>query len=232
MLFVSSKEPPVVKKMCQGNFDEIEEDQWPEEYGFDFAWVTPFGVAGVQRKKFPSDFLASCSDERLYKEILQMGDTFFKMIILEGEPNWGSNGSLQGQYAGGISINHLNAMIFSITFFHRIHFVWTKSLSETIGMVARFYKWSTKEYHTRFGEGIEYPKKRDENGNRIKVDWREWILQHFHDINQVRARAILKYEPEPLRWWNDGKNLTDVPGIGPKIAKKLIDALKPDQGGK
>lgn len=237
MLFVSSHEPPVVRKLIPIKEGEVDHDPWPEDYGLDFAWITPFGHAGIQRKQFPADFLASSSDERLAREVLQMGDVTFKMIILEGKASWGTDGMLQcGQYAGGIHRHRFEAMMWSIQSFRRIPFMWTGSISETIATVKSFYKWSMKEEHTQFCSQVEYPKTVVQNGvtlqvmpdgSKVKMDWREWVLMHLPGINQKLARNILKHEPEPLRWWADGEKLEDVPLIGPGRASKMRAALKP-----
>lgn len=226
MIYVSSKEPKVIRSLIP----EATQDDWPEEFGLDFAWITPFGVGGVQRKAFPSDFLASSSDERLAREVLQMGDVTFKALVVEGRQNWGTNGMLNDQYAANIHRDRFQAMVDSIDFFKHCRYRTTSSMTETIAFVRRFYKWTMKEYHTEFCAQVEYPKKKDENGNKIKVDWREWMLLHMPGISQVLARAILAYCPEPLQWWNGGDDLQKVPGIGPKRADKLIRALKSGDG--
>lgn len=223
-LFISSKEPSHVKKLIP----EAIPDMWPEDYGLDFAWVTPFGIGGIQRKEFPGDFLSSLSDERLQTLVLKMGDVTWRMIVLEGKPHWGTDGCLLGQFQGrgSIHIDRFQAMMWSIDYFHKIRCHWTSSLSETIAFVRRFYKWTMKEKHTQFCAEVEYPPNRDEKGNRVKIDWREWCIQHLPDIGQATARKIIQYEPEPLRWWNDGMDLEKVPGIGKKTADSLRRSLK------
>lgn len=221
-LWISSKEPAVMKQLMP----EAIPENWPEDFGLDYAWFTPFGVSGVQRKEFPGDFLSSLSDERLHKEVLQMEATTFKFILLEGKASWGTNGELQGQYAGGITRNHLRAVMWSIDFFHKIRFVWTASKSETIDFIRTFYNWTRKYHHTGFGYDKETPKIKTIQGD-VKTDWREWILQHIPGFNQVLARSIINYYPEPLHWWDDGRSLQNVPGIGQKRADTLIRALKP-----
>lgn len=229
---VSSKEPKPVRLLMQHAHPEVEQALWPEDFGFDFAWVLPFEgiqIAGVQRKEFPGDFLASLfGDERLNKEILQMQaqevHPTWKYIVLEGRPSWSSEGKLQVAYGGGIDQNTLQKMMFSITLIRGIQFVWTANASETVTFVRRFYEWSTKKKHTGFGAQADTIP-----GSRGKKDWREWILLRFQDMGIARARAILNFDPEPLQWRDGGMWLTQVPGIGPVLANQYRRALKPDQ---
>jgi ERCC4-type nuclease len=204
-------------------------DSMANEYGCDYLWSTPYGWAGIQRKVFPSDFLKSLNDGLLAKEILKMGELKWGFLLLEGKPNWGTNGELQGQYKGGISIKHLDSVLNSIDMFRGIRVRWTESIGETTGMIRRLYDWTSKEDHTGFCAQIETNRGEldPSSGKRIKVDWREWILMHLPDIGQKTARAILKHEPEPLEWWNRGRDLEKVPGIGKITAEQMRKALKP-----
>jgi ERCC4-type nuclease len=214
VITISPAEPEIIKKLL-GEYDQ---QDWPEDLGLDFAWITPDGrIAGVQRKKFPEDFLASKADGRLTKEIHQMGDVDWKFLVLEGYPSWNTNGMLAGKYNGNLSVKMLTSMLFSIDFFHDIRHHWTGSMSETVAFVKLFHAWSMKENHSEFTTTSEKKPK--------NIDWREWILCRFPDIAKERARAIINYAPEPLLWWNGGADLEKVPGIGKETAKKLRRAI-------
>lgn len=214
MITVSSKEPQVIKKLL----GEYEQSDWPEDLGLDFGWICPDGkIAGIQRKKFPEDFISSMNDGRLDKEVLQMSDVDWKILVLEGIPRWSTDGTLIEKYNGGITVKFLTSMLFSYDFIHNIRHHWTSSQVETVNFVKLFHAWSTKEKHTG-ALGTERPPS--------NVDWRDWILRHFPNIGPETSKSILEFNPEPLIWWNNGEDLEKVKGVGRKTAEKLRRALK------
>src|ERR1017187_5273550 len=229
MMMVSSKEPKAVKNLLLNSIPECVIDDMSENYGGDMLWPSPFGWGLCQRKQFPEDFLASLRDGRLAKEILQMEDITWKLLIIEGKPQWSpTNGNLLNSYGEGIHKSHFESIILSIDFFRSCRVRFTNSVIETCDLVKSFYEWTTKETHTGFCAQIESNRERiNDNGIKSKTDWRKWILMHMPDLGPVGADRILEHEPEPLRFWNDGKDLEKIKGIGRLSADKLRKALKP-----
>ena len=55
---------------------------------YDFQVYTIRGLLAIERKLFPSDFLASLKDGRMAKECAAMREAAFRVLICEDEPNW------------------------------------------------------------------------------------------------------------------------------------------------
>lgn len=203
-------------------------DTLAQKHGTDFLWSTPFGWAGIQRKTI-SDFLTSIDNGMLAEEVLKMGDVTWKFLIIEGVMRWGTSGELQGQYRGGISIKYFDSICYSLDFFKGVRVRLSDGISETAGMIKRIHEWTSKDDHTGFCAKIGANREKVDmaTGLKVKVDWREWILMHLPGVGSKTARDILKYEAEPLEWWDRGRQLEKIPGIGKLTAEKMRKALKP-----
>ena len=232
-ILCSGQEPNTLVKLSGAKIDSDCEHFW----GADFMWFTPFGVALAQRKRFPSDFVASSrvgeGRDRLDKEIMQFEGGFWKYLILEMDPElngkipWNSNDELVGKYQGkgGVSRYELESLIESLSHFHKIQTRWTTGIPDTARMVIMLNKWTCKESHSGVIPMRQPPTRAEVE--RMKADWRRWILGGFHGMGSGLAMAILKHDPEPLEWKDGGYWLEQVPGIGKLKAEQFRRALKP-----
>jgi ERCC4-type nuclease len=234
-ILCSPAEPEAIRLLTGATMDWDTEHVW----GLDFMWATPYGMAGVQRKRFPSDFIASHRhDDRLAKEIKQMADRgehlTWKYLILEMDPNlkgripWNPEGHLIGIYQGKGSINRkeVDNLIESLDHFHKIRTRWSTGHSDTADIVKRLAQWTGKEAHSGYIPTRQCPPKSE--SDKWHDDWREFIMTGFQGINYTLARAILKHDPRALMW-KPGLRLEDVPKIGPLRANKLRMALEPKE---
>ena len=75
---------------------ELFEDRIEVPMNFDFKMYTESGIAGIERKKIPSDLISSIEDGRLGREILAMREECNIMIVLfHGVMRYNVNGTLR-----------------------------------------------------------------------------------------------------------------------------------------
>lgn len=232
-LLCSPAEPSAIRILTNAKIDYDCEHVW----GLDFMWPTPFGMAGVQRKRFPSDFIASHRHgDRLAKEIKQMADRgehlAWKYLVLEIDPDlhgkvpWTTEGYLVGKFGGkgGISRKEVDNLTESLDHFHKIRTRWTEGMSGTADLIKRLMDWTCKETHSGFIPARQCPSEKE--SKLWHDDWRHFVMTGFKGINSTLASAILKHEPRALMW-NPDLRFEDVPKIGPLRANSLRMALEP-----
>lgn len=217
--FISGAEPAEIKKFFPG---WIPNKVLTEDKGFDFSWPTPFGWAGVQRKRFPDDFMASLYGEgdRLYKEMCQMQDSKFRLLIVEGEGIWGFDGKLLNhQGTGQFSLWQMFRLTCSIALVYGCLVIWSKDMQQTADYVKEYMAWTSKPTHEGLG-GRRGPIEKIVEGRKVPINWLEFILLGFPMISKKKVAALLAHCPAPLQW-NPDLILEDVPGIGADIASEL-----------
>lgn len=200
----------------------------PERFGADFLWPSPvFGAVGVQRKEL-NDFVASCFDDRLDRELGQMKALGLAVMLLEGRPRWTNDGMLMGCRSRWPIAMH-RGRLWSI---HNAG-VWVEtvdSMMETVEWLGLFQTWTSKARHGRRNRKAP----RDEWGTRKNADWGNHLLQGFDGIGYETAKAVIDaFGGVPLQWTVGEKELMAVKGIGKHRAAKMMEALahespKPD----
>lgn len=188
-------------------------------------------VVGIQRKRFPDDFLASLRDDRIAKELGQMETLGAKILILEGIPRWNEAGA--ERYLHGVRTSftesQLIGILASLQHLHGVEIYWTDDQAGTIRLVKRLHGW----FNNAKGKTAETSSLRKRNappkddwGKRGSKDWQNWILQSFPGVGPKVARAIRDHFGYlPLTWAVTEDELLEVPGVGKKIAKALISTL-------
>lgn len=212
-------------------------------WGADFMWATPYGIAVIQRKRFPSDFLASLrGDDRFAKEVKQFQDQFdysaWRYLILEIDPElngkvmWSTTGQLitpssfRSKSSWSVSQSEIFGLIESLDHFYKIKTRWTRDSSETADLIKTLYKWTSKDSHSGYIPKRQTPSRLSES--EIAGDWREFVLTGLPGIGSTLAKRILEAEPLAISW-KEGFSLESVPGISKNKAKQLQIALSPKQ---
>lgn len=227
-LLIAPTEPPALKE-CASLITLL-----PERYGCDVIW---WGKAqdkdtgeveevlwGVQRKEL-KDFVASVQDGRLAKEIAQMraSGVPMPMVVIEGRIKQTTGGMLiWNSYGQEITMNQWNGMLWSLMH-EGVHVVHTENLNHTISYIQTFARWTTKAKH---GSLMRRPTAFNAFGKATNQDWAVHLLQGFMPLGVEKAKAIIKHFGKvPLQWTVTKKEMQEVPGIGPKTAKELFEAL-------
>ena len=195
----------------------------PESYGCDFLTTSSeFGLVGIQRKEL-SDFVASVKDGRLSKELGQMKRLGLSLLVLEGRPTWTNDGLLTQTSTQWSVSQHLGVM-WSI----QLSGCWisyTTTAQETSTLISAFMRWTSKPRHIAL-ESRAGPVK-DEWGKAGNREWAMHLLQGFKGIGPVQAAAIFDhFGGVPLVWTAGLLDFVEIPGIGEKRARALIEAVE------
>lgn len=214
-MLISPTEPPALRTLGRTS-------STPEKHGADYLFLSNSGLVGVQRKEV-KDWVASCFDGRLAKEIRQMRSLDLSIVVVEGKMVWSETGTLLSDWGRG----YTRAMHLGVVFSMMREGMWllsTQSLMETGEVLKGLEVWLRKEGH----KGLGRPNPdRGEWGTRDNMDWGCWILEGFEGVGKDTAQRIIKHFGRvPLRWDVGEKELTEIVGIGKVKARKLIRALE------
>lgn len=214
-MFVAPTEPPQFKPYGVSS-------TLPEQYGADFMWQSELGMVGVQRKQFPSDFLASVHDGRLNKEYQQMKELDLPVLMLEGSAHWTTEGMLirdrSDKRNGWTKQQHRN-YLHSVQL-RGIHITTTDSISDSIDYLTHLQMWTNKVDHNSLDVR---PGPSGSGWGRItNLDYQKHLLQGLPDIGPKQASLILTHLGMPFRLTVSVEELMTVPGIGKKRAEKLV----------
>jgi ERCC4-type nuclease len=195
----------------------------PESFGVDLFWLSRHGSVGVQRKAFPSDFIASVQDGRLAKEAAQMKALNVAVLVLEGHGQWTTDGVLVTQYGGRWTIDHQRAFLWSMRA-EGVWVDWTDSIADTVTYIRALHRWSQSDHRSmRSRPG---PAGKVWGGRPGNADWERHLLEGFQGIGPEKADAIIDhFGKAPLRWEVTEEELCQVPGIGKGTARKLLRML-------
>lgn len=198
-----------------------ESSSLPERHGVDFFWVAQGITWGIQRKRFPEDFLSSLSDGRLAKELAQMQTLDRPMILLEGLGTWTNDGYLLDQK---FHASQLYGWMLSCFFERQVPVFQVRTERDAIFFIDRVEAWSLRKSHHSLSRR---PKPKGNMwGTKENRDWGIHLLQSFDGIGPTTAEAIyVHFAGIPLAWTTTVSELTQIPGIGKPTAEKLLGSL-------
>jgi ERCC4-type nuclease len=225
-VLISSAEPPAIVDI--GFSSSV-----PEEFGADILIpTTVMGMIGVQRKEFPSDFIASLYDGRLSTSLVKLTQLPVRILLLEGRPAWDANGALMGRK---MEFYHstLRTLCWSAQVQLGISTYWTSGIPDTIDFLRDLKRWGDKEHNALFkrpgppkGEQADKPMREwtREIGPRDRA---MWILQGIDGVGPEVAGAIFDHFGRlPLRWDVTPEELLEVPGVGKGRVEKLRKEIR------
>jgi len=205
----------------------------PEEKGADVLVYTRPGLAGIQRKEFPHDFLSSFTDGRMTRELaLLQNSCRFPILIREGRPRYYPDSRIvvDRKQPSRFTRKQLFGMMNDIMFIRGIFVVDTDNTEQTVEFIKSLADFLNKEKHLGLytrpsAQGLWYvPTARD-----IEL----WVLQSFPGIGPTLADNIVTYFGGriPLKWSCSLEELEQVPGLGKKRARVLIESLPSGEQG-
>lgn len=191
----------------------------PEKYGVDFLWETKHGLAGVQRKQFPGDFLSSVADGRLAKEMLQITQIPLRMLLVEGRPNFTVDGYLiyspnhkvHESIRRRITKSQIRHTFWNIINSHDVILQRTTDHEDTIATIRDWHMWTSMEDH---GQCVRPTSK---------VNTLAYLLQGIPTIGPKTVKLILDFIPTPLDWTIDPAH---IPGLEKHQIKEMRSALE------
>jgi ERCC4-type nuclease len=223
MIFVSPTEPKELHTL--GTLSMV-----TEENGVDILWTTAHGkVVGVQRKKFPSDFLASVFDGRLNKEVAQMQQLDRGILVIEGQQRWTTEGRLlsngsEGRSRTGWTKEQHRRYLYTI----RDAGIWvedSRSIQDTISVVSDLRVWFDKERHNNH-LGRPGPQKKAPWAHITNRDYQKHLLQGLPQIGPELAERILEQLGMPFHLGVTREQLMGIRGIGKTLADKICKVFE------
>lgn len=211
-MFISPSEPAKLRKL--GHVCQL-----PEKYGCDILIIHKYMV-GIQRKKFPEDFIASIRDGRLQRQLIDMEKLHTGIMLLEGTARFTATDKLRNEFIE-FTLQQLRSMIWSFQI-RGIHTHWTKNLTDTINYLRMFDVWLTKSNHNSL---LKRPKPHIEI-SRPGLDKKKiYFLQGLDGISVTRAMNILEYfgGKLPFNLTATEQELSSIPTIGDITARKMCE---------
>lgn len=196
----------------------------PERFGADvFFYGVESRRVGIQRK-FYTDLLASVTDGRLAKEVMQMAVALdYPFIIIEGQMQWTTDGKLVMPFSRGNmstwSQKQWVGLILSIMD-KGVSVLFTDSLSDTIGLVQTMEQWFVKSSHSSLTTRPNGVKELW--GQRIgQRDFANWMMQGIPGVGFKLADRIFDMYGMRLRLELTKEELMKVEGIGKGKADEI-----------
>ena len=196
-----------------------------EANGCDILVITSRGCVGFQRKTL-GDLEVSLRDGRFALQLAQIRSSQllrYRFVILELDRN---RITTDGRHFTDSSLTpeSLRTVAFKL-FFNDTLLIESRNLSDTVDLINR-----SADYVERDGaDHLLRPKPSTTAwGTRSNRDWGIHLLQSFPGIGPRTAGVIYDSYGLPLQWTVSEKDLTQLPGVGKVIAKRLIAALQPD----
>lgn len=224
MVFISPTEPPTIKEL--GVVSSM-----PERYGVDIMWNSKLGTIGVQRKVFPGDFLASMTDGRLTLEFNQMKQLDMAVLLLEGKPQWTTEGELVGSFGRGRqqrqytwSRNQHRNYLTSVQM-RNVYVQTSDSISDTVTYIRSMRMWSDKGDHSSLDRRPTNIPQADPWGGVTNADYVRWLYQSLPGVGPRQASLIWEKLGVIFRLVVDAEDLQTVPGIGKGRAKKIVEVF-------
>lgn len=220
-MFIGPTEPAAFKHL--GTSSLVTED-----YGVDFLWQSELGLVGIQRKQFPSDFLASVHDGRLNREYSMMKELGLAVLMLEGQPRFTTEGMLIRERSdkrnGWTKSQHRN-YLHSVQL-QGIQIVQTDSIGDSINYLLDLQVWTNKIDHDSLNTR---PGPTGSGWARVtNVDYQIHMLTGLPGIGPKLAKAILAKTGMPFMMTTTLDELMEVPGLGKKKAESILRVFRQD----
>lgn len=202
---------------------EVAASSRTERMGVDFAWRDRGGTwAGLQRKEL-HDFLASLDDGRLAKEVGQMRAALtMPTLALEGKMLVANGYVTTSGYGRPVTLSSLFKQLRTIQSRDILTFQ-TSDAHQTAQLVVDLYEWHQAEHH---GTAGTRPKPAGDWGKPTNRDFQVHLLTALPGVGERTAANILDtFGRCPLRLDVTVKELVQVPGVGPVLARRIVEAV-------
>jgi DNA excision repair protein ERCC-4 len=191
-----------------------------ETYGIDILALSTFGTIGFQRKTL-SDLQSSLLDGRLYRELGQITSSSLRasFLVIESPLRRTSDNAL---IDSTLTITQLRSIIAKF-YLGGVGTIHTDSVADTSQAVSGIVSYLSRGD----AERIRRPKTVGDGWGRVNSrQYALFLLQSFPIIGAKTAEAILDHFGKvPLAWTVTEEELLQVPGIGPKTARSLLEVL-------
>ncbi len=215
-MLVAPTEPAVLQVL--GSYSPL-----CEAHGADILMLSQAGMVGVQRKEI-HDLVSSKRNGLLEKELAKMAALDHRVLLIEGDFRWASNGdSLAVRYGRYRQSEHdsfetaIQGRGFTLAY--------TTSLEHTATRLVHM-----ERYYDNLSSYVAGGRPKPSAGvwgTRDSRDWAVHLLQSFEGIGPKQAGAMIDHFTKlPLAWTCTEADLLAVKGIGKKRAETLMEALR------
>ena len=225
MILVSPAEPKHIRDALTAG--DARTHSLPEQYGADFLISHDGAMVGVQRKEV-KDFIASVSDGRLGKELIQMRALSLGVLVVEGRVKWSDDGAMLGEWANRWTRQGWNSAMWSVN----ARGVWvgvTDDWRATVEYVRGLESWVRKADHQGL---LQRPSATGAWGNPTNVEYVEWLLQGLPGIGAKKARdVVLELGVGVLKLGVTREELMGVKGLGKVGVDRIIAVFEDVDSG-
>jgi ERCC4-type nuclease len=218
-LIISANERKPVKAAFSKRFDLLEMN-----LPFDLLLYTKTGPIALERKVFPSDFIASVQDGRFSREIAEMHEqSQLCFIICEGKPRW-----REGHLISGGRVCHWNKTAIwnikrSLRYQEGCDILETDNLTDTVEQVVELADYFDTEkhrsLHNRTGVKSNWPKATDEER------YLHW-LQGLPECRIGRAKLLAgRYKTPDELFSASIKDINSIKGMGHYMSGRIWNFL-------
>lgn len=198
----------------------------PEQKGADVLIYSKYGLAGLQRKEVPHDFIASFIDGRMTRETTLLGHHCqFRRLICEGKFRYYPDKTLvMDKHAPSrFTRKQVRGMLNDVSLVKGIQIEYTEDIYDTVEYIRSLVDFVGQGKHLGLytrpsAKGAWYvPTARD-----IYL----WLLQSFPGIGPALADNIVnKFGEIPLAWTCTLEELMSVPRLSKERARVMYNAL-------
>ena len=226
MMLISPKEHKKVKILVTSSIPDVTEDSLVDDFGADFMLITNKGLVLIQRKKFPSDFLASVADGRLSSEIVRMREGgHFQIILSEGKPRYNkSDRLLNGRRPSKYSRAGFRNLCRSIEFVEGCYIAWSDNLYDTVKVLKELQGYFDKSSHSSL-----HTRTKIESEWYVTTEKERYLffLQGLPGVKTGRAIDLAKVFKSPIEIYNaEVSDFTKIPGFGRIVAERIYKFLR------
>lgn len=207
--------------------DEAITSSLPEQKGADILIYSKLGLFGIQRKEIPHDFISSITDGRMARETSLLAQSCqFRRLVCEGRFRFYPDQRLvvSRKSPTRFTKNQIRGMLLDISLVKGVEVDYTEDIDDTVLYIRSLVAFMSRSKHLSL---YTRPSAQGAWFTPTGKDIELWLLQAFPGIGPTTADAIISHfgGKAPLRWSCTEDELRQVPKLGAKRAKVLIESL-------
>lgn len=193
---------------------------------YDFQLLTNRGLIPIERKKFPSDFIASVEDGRLARECAHMReDAEYRILIKEGKGKYTRDGFLKrGSKVTRWTKQGIRNLMRSIRYVEAVDIEFSDNIEGTVEILKELQEYFDSDTHLSIRS-----RKKFESCTQFIPTYEErfnFWLQGLPRVNIMRARALASVFATPMALFGASvEDLSKVKSISGKPAKGIYSFL-------
>lgn len=218
MILVSPTEPRHVREL--GKVSSA-----PENYGCDVLLTSRQGKLGIQRKRFPTDLLASLEDGRIADQLVKMAE-IPAAVVLVGYPAWTRDGELvfDSYSQRKWTFESIWGAVASMSLEAGVATYWVRDEGEFVDLVHVLDAWRKRKHHSTTRTKSRPKAKGWGVSERVR---QAHFLQGLPSVGpELAERIVGRFGGVPMRWTVTRDQMMEVHGVGVVKAERLEEMVK------